>query len=142
MNQRTGYFVRIIKRGPVGERFGWAICRQDNSLEVNRSAETFESRTEALLDSVHAAASLALPLTVDGPSASREDGVGAINAIKARLHDPVFASQELRGLLRETFAANRRLRAEITQGVREVLGQLRKTQARVRGIPSSRQVSL
>jgi hypothetical protein len=139
MNQRTGYFVRITKRGPVGEQFGWAICRQDNSLEVNRSTETFESRTEALLDSVHAAASLALPLTVDGPSASREDGV---DAIKAKLHDPVFASQELRGLLRETFAANRRLRAEITQGVQEALGQLRKTQAKGRGIPSSRQVSL
>jgi hypothetical protein len=67
--------------------------------------------------------------------------VGAIEAIKAKLHDPVFVSQELRGLLRETFAANRGLRGEITQGVQEVLGQLRKTQARLRGIPSSRQVS-
>jgi hypothetical protein len=102
MNQRTRYFVRITKRGPVGERFGWAICRQDNSLEVNRSTETFESRTEALLDSVHAAASLAFPLTVNTPSTFREDGVGAINAINAKLHNPVFASQELSGLPRET----------------------------------------
>jgi len=136
MDQRSRYFVQITKRGPVGERFGWAICRQDNSLEVNRSTETFETRAEALLDSVHATAFLVFPLTVNGPSASREDAVGAINAIKAKLDDPVFASQELRGLFRETFAANRRLRAEITQGVQEVLGQLREIQGKLRGVPS------
>jgi len=132
MNQQIRYFVCITRRGPTGERFGWAICRQDNSLEVNRSAETFETHTEALLDSVHAAASLAFPLTFNGPSASCEDGAGAINAIKAKLHDPVFASQELRGLLRETLAANRLLRAEVRQGVRDVVGHLREMRARLR----------
>jgi len=142
MNQQTRYFIRITKREPAGERFGWAICRQDNSLEVNRSIETFETRTEALFDSVRATAPLAFLLTVNRPSAPREDAAVAINAIKAKLHDPVFASQELRGVLRETFAANRRLRAEVTQGVRDVLGQLRDTQAKVREIPSPRQVSL
>ena len=131
MSQRTHYFVQIAKRGPVGKRFGWAICRQDNLLEVNRSTETFESRTAALLDSVRAAASLAFPLTVTGPSASREYGLAPIDAIKAKLDDPVFASQKLRSLLRETFAANRRLRAEVTLGVQEVLGQLRKTHAKL-----------
>jgi hypothetical protein len=66
MKQETRYFVRITKQGPVGKRFGWAICRQDNSLEVNRSTETFETRTEALLDSVHATQSLAFPLDIPG----------------------------------------------------------------------------
>ena len=65
MNQPVGYLVRIIKRGPNSERFAWAICRQDNSLEVKRSTETFETRTEALLDSVRAAQLLAFPLTID-----------------------------------------------------------------------------
>jgi len=67
MNQPVGYLVRIIKRGPNSERFAWAICRQDNSLEVKRSTETFETRTEALLDSVRAAQLLAFPLTIDTP---------------------------------------------------------------------------
>src|SRR5215813_9513037 len=101
MNQPVGYLVRIIKRGPNSERFAWAICRQDNSLEVNRSTETFETRAEALLDSVHATAFLVFPLTVNGPSASREDAVGAINAIKAKLDDRVSAFPEADGLLGE-----------------------------------------
>jgi len=61
MNQQVRYFVCITERGPTGERFGWAICRQDNSLEVKRSTESFETRIEALLASVHAAQSLAFP---------------------------------------------------------------------------------
>ena len=69
MNQPVGYLVRIIKRGPNSERFAWAICRQDNSLGVKRSTETFETRTEALLDSVRAAQLLAFPSTIDTPLA-------------------------------------------------------------------------
>jgi hypothetical protein len=65
MNQPVRYLVRIIKRGPNLERFGWAICRQDNLLEVQRSTEIFETRTEALLDSVRAAQLLAFSLTID-----------------------------------------------------------------------------
>src|SRR5262249_17866452 len=65
MNQQVRYFVCITERGLTGERFGWAICRQDNSLEVKRSTESFETRIEALLASVHAAQSLAFPLDID-----------------------------------------------------------------------------
>jgi len=65
MNQQVRYFVCITERGPTGGRFGWAICRQDNSLEVKRSTESFETRIEALLASVHAAQSLAFPLDID-----------------------------------------------------------------------------
>ena len=65
MNQSIRYLVRIIKRGPNSEGFGWAICRQDNLLEVQRSTEIFETRTEALLHSVHAAQALAFPLAID-----------------------------------------------------------------------------
>jgi hypothetical protein len=69
MKQPVRYLVRIIKRGPNSERFGWAICRQDSLLEVQRSTEIFETRTEALLDSVRAAQLLAFPLT-DTPGLS------------------------------------------------------------------------
>ena len=65
MDQSIRYLVRIIKRGPNSERFGWAICRQDNLLEVQRSTEIFETWTEALLHSVHAAQALAFPLAID-----------------------------------------------------------------------------
>jgi len=67
MNQQARYVVHITKREPAGKRFAWAICRQDDSLEVERSTETFETRTEALLDSVRAAQLLAFPLTIDIP---------------------------------------------------------------------------
>jgi len=78
MNQQVRYFVCIIKRGPNSERFGWAICRQDNLLEVQRSTEIFETRTEALLHSVHAAQALAFPLAIDIPGmAGRQQGHAA-----------------------------------------------------------------
>ena len=67
MNQHSRHVVRITKREPKGERYGWAICRQDHSLEVRRSTETFETLTEALLDSAHAAQSLAFPVGIDIP---------------------------------------------------------------------------
>ena len=67
MDQQARYVVHITKRESAGKRFAWAICRQDNSLGVKRSTETFETRTEALLDSVRAAQLLAFPLTIDIP---------------------------------------------------------------------------
>jgi MerR, DNA binding len=70
MNQPVSYCVRITRRGPFADRFGWAIRRQDNLLEVQRSAKTFETRIEALLDSVHAAQELAFPLEIDIPGPS------------------------------------------------------------------------
>jgi hypothetical protein len=65
MEQTVRYCVRIGKRGTLGDRFGWSICRQDNSLEVNRSTETFETRVEALVDSVDVALALAFPLSIE-----------------------------------------------------------------------------
>ena len=64
MEQTVRYCVRIGKRGTPGNRFGWSICRQDNSVEVNRSTETFETRVEALLNSVDVAFALAFPLSI------------------------------------------------------------------------------
>jgi hypothetical protein len=80
MNQQSRHFVCITKGQPKGERYGWAICRQDNSLEVKRSTETFETLTEALLDSVHAAQSLAFPEGIDIPDPNRQAKGRSTNA--------------------------------------------------------------
>jgi hypothetical protein len=72
MGQAMDYFVRVTRRGQSNERFGWAICRQDTSLEVKRSTETFETRIEALLDSVREAQLLAFPLDLSALLFQRE----------------------------------------------------------------------
>jgi len=73
MNQDTArYTLRITGRESRAGRFGWSICRQEDSLEVKRSARTFETRAEALADSVQAAMPLTFPLIVDAPSGLRE----------------------------------------------------------------------
>jgi hypothetical protein len=65
MSQPTRYLVRIARRGPEAEAFGWHICHNDDSHVIQRSAKTFPTRVEALLDSVRVAASLALVVIVD-----------------------------------------------------------------------------
>ena len=65
MSQPTRYLVRITRRGPEAEAFGWHICHIDDSDVIQRSAKTFPTRVEALLDSVRVAASLALVVIGD-----------------------------------------------------------------------------
>src|ERR1044072_5749523 len=60
MSHTTHYLLRITRRGPSAAPFGWQIIRQKDSIEIARSAKTFPTRTEALADSVRAAAPLAL----------------------------------------------------------------------------------
>ena len=65
MRQTEYFFVRITRRGRSKGRFGWEICRQDNSLVVERSTKTYPTRALALIASAKAASLLALPLTVE-----------------------------------------------------------------------------
>ena len=74
MDELSPYCIRITKCGPSGDEFGWAICRHDNSLEVYRSTMTFQTRAEAVLDSVHATATLAFLPGVDSPPLFHEAG--------------------------------------------------------------------
>jgi hypothetical protein len=60
MSQPSDYLVRISRRGPSTAPFGWEIVRQNDSIEIARSAKTFPTRVEALADAVRAAAPLAL----------------------------------------------------------------------------------
>ena len=112
MNQSIRYLVRIIKRGPNSDRFGWTICRQDNLLEVQRSTEIFETRTEALLHSVHAAQALAFPLAIDflGMAKKKDEAamsaasramrqieptaIGSFHSYVANLDDPAFVREQ------------------------------------------------
>jgi len=64
--------VRITRRGSRANRFGWSICRQEDSLEIKRSTMTFETRMAALADSVQAAMPLTFPLIVDAPHLRRQ----------------------------------------------------------------------
>jgi len=68
------YIVRIARRS--NGRFGWEICRQGDSLVVERSATTFPTRVQALMASVKMASCLAYPLTVNALSVSH-DATGA-----------------------------------------------------------------
>jgi hypothetical protein len=72
MSQTVHYFVRVTQRGQSNGRFGWEICRQDDSLVVQRSTRTFPTLAQALLASTAAASSLALGLTVDSLSLRRQ----------------------------------------------------------------------
>jgi hypothetical protein len=60
--------VRISQHGAGA--FGWNICREVDSVELDRSTRQFSTRLEALLDSAHAAATLNFaivePSSVDG----------------------------------------------------------------------------
>ena len=67
------YCVRVTRRGPATAPYGWQICRESDSVEVMRSKETFPTRTEALADSVRAAAPLALDLSVVSDSGSDKE---------------------------------------------------------------------
>jgi len=60
MSQPSRYLLRITSRGPSTAPFGWQIIRQQDSIEIERSAKTFPARVEALADSARAAAPLAL----------------------------------------------------------------------------------
>jgi len=65
MNEdKSGYTVRITRRGPSSDRFGWSIWGPEDSLEIKRSTMAFETRMEAIADSVQAAMPLAFPLIV------------------------------------------------------------------------------
>ena len=61
MSQTEYFIVRITRRDRSKGRFGWAICREDNSLVVERSTKTYPTRAEALIASAKVAIVLALP---------------------------------------------------------------------------------
>src|SRR5262245_59720406 len=65
MGHVVHYFVRVTQRGRSNGRFGWEICRADNSLIVERSTNTFSTRVQALVASAKAASCLAFPVIVD-----------------------------------------------------------------------------
>jgi hypothetical protein len=50
MIESSQYRLNISRRGPPPRPFGWEICRRDNPSEVERSADTFRSRYEAIQD--------------------------------------------------------------------------------------------
>jgi len=58
LKQASRYFVRVSRRGPPAEPFGWEIGCEAESVEAHRSTRTFSTRIEALLDSVRTAAAL------------------------------------------------------------------------------------
>ena len=64
MSRPSRYLLRITRRGPSTAPFGWQIIRQQDSIEIARSAKTFSTRIEALADSARIAAPLALEGTV------------------------------------------------------------------------------
>ena len=64
MSQKEYFIARITRHGRSKGRFGWEICRQDNTLVVERSTKTYPMRAEALIASAKAASLLAWPLTV------------------------------------------------------------------------------
>jgi hypothetical protein len=79
MGQTDHFFVRITRRGRSDARYGWEICRQDNSVVVESSTKTFATLAQALIASAKAAGLLAFPLTVDQLSLRhqpRESGKG------------------------------------------------------------------
>jgi len=82
MQQLPRYVIRIARRRPASERYGWAICRQHDSVEVKRSTKTFETCTEALLDSVQVAQSLVFPLEIPDLPSPKKGGHG--NAVDQR----------------------------------------------------------
>lgn len=53
---RSRFMVRIVRHGQ--ESFGWNIRSEADSIELHRSTRLFATHIEALLDSVHAAATL------------------------------------------------------------------------------------
>jgi len=61
MSQTEYFIVRITRRDRSKVRFGWEICRQDNSLVVERSTNTYPTRALALIASAKVAIVLALP---------------------------------------------------------------------------------
>jgi hypothetical protein len=73
MNQPSNYLVRITRRGPSTAPFGWEIIRQNDSVEIARSAKTFPTRAEAVTDSVRAAAPLALGGKIEQADKTSED---------------------------------------------------------------------
>jgi hypothetical protein len=73
MSQPSKYLVRITRRGPPTAPFGWEIIRQNDSIEIARSAKTFPTRAEALADSVRAAAPLALEGNIEQADKTPED---------------------------------------------------------------------
>ena len=77
MSRPVHYLLRITRNGPSTEPFGWQIIRQQDSVEIARSAKTFTTRIEALADSARVAAPLALEGTfahVDEASEATSDG--------------------------------------------------------------------
>ena len=65
MGQTGHYFVRVTRRGQSKGGFGWEICRQHDSLVVDRSTKTYPTRAQALIASAKSARLMAFPLDVD-----------------------------------------------------------------------------
>jgi hypothetical protein len=50
------YRMTVTKRGSSAKPFGWEILRADDDVEVERSSDTFRSRSEATVQGEPAAA--------------------------------------------------------------------------------------
>lgn len=50
----TDYSMRLTRQGADGRRFGWTICRDEKPLA--QSTRSFDTLTEALMDSARGAA--------------------------------------------------------------------------------------
>jgi hypothetical protein len=44
----TRYKLDVTRDGPFDRRFGWQVVRRDDAVAVERSAQTFGSRREAM----------------------------------------------------------------------------------------------
>jgi hypothetical protein len=52
------YIVQISRH--EADAFGWEICLEHDSIEVNRSERLFATRIEAIVDSARSAATLGI----------------------------------------------------------------------------------
>jgi hypothetical protein len=81
LSQAPCYFVRVSRRGPPAEPFGWKIYSEVDSVEMHRSTQTFATRIEALLDSVRTAAAMAVVLVVERSSADCKSGAACAQRV-------------------------------------------------------------
>jgi hypothetical protein len=65
MTTRSRYRITVSRRGPPARPFGWEICHSEGGAEVQRSAETFRARHEAIADAETVARSLELRFASD-----------------------------------------------------------------------------
>jgi hypothetical protein len=95
MGQAIRYFVCVTQHGRSNGRFGWEICREDNSLVVERSTNTFSTQVQALVASAKAASCLAF--SSDRQSLQPASAGKACRQKRARVSEVVGAIEELEG---------------------------------------------